>query len=235
MTYLDQKLETLKSLINKFHCRKRNFFKKYYNTIKSLPDNVTNKEEFTIIAERYASAERQILIHYNIFKNIFNQIDSLNYKEYQGLIFYSLPLNLTILIELSLFFRECFKTDPNILIDELKSKDFNRNGSSYFFYKEIEKLRKCSNENIYFFEDLKLLRNSIEHPLNLKVDKKSTAIQFLDSNEAKIITTLSNLFLATHPLKNDGIKYDKPNIIRDMDIIDIFTEIFAYIIDEIFV
>ncbi|WP_342275591.1 hypothetical protein [Spiroplasma endosymbiont of Cantharis lateralis] len=234
MAILDIQLEKLKSLINQFYDKWIDFFKKNQDTIFYLPDNVSNKEEFTFISERFDSAENQILRHYNIFKNIFNKVDFSNYKEYQALIFYSLPLNITILLELSLFFRECFKVDPNILINELKSKDFNKKASSYFFYKEVDKLRKDSNEKLIFFENLKLLRNSIEHPLTLKIDNKSTAIQFLDFDNTKSITTLSSLVLATHPIKNDGRTYGKINVISEIDIIYVFIEIFEYIINQIF-
>ncbi|WP_144416205.1 hypothetical protein [Spiroplasma turonicum] len=199
-----------------------------------MPENVLNKEEFSLIAERFHSAENQILRHYIVFKSIFNKVDSSNYEEYQSLIFYSLTLNITILLELSLFFRECIKTDPNTLIEVLKSNDFNKNGSSYFFYKEIDKLREFSKERLYFFESLKILRNAIEHPLNLKIEKKSKAIQFLDSSNSKNITMLNSIILATQPIKNDGITYENINLITEIDIIDMFANIFGYIIYEVF-
>ncbi|AKU80210.1 hypothetical protein STURON_00964 [Spiroplasma turonicum] len=231
---MDIQLEKLKSLINQFRNKLNNFFNKNKETISNLPENVLNKEEFSLIAERFHSAENQILRHYIVFKSIFNKVDSSNYEEYQSLIFYSLTLNITILLELSLFFRECIKTDPNTLIEVLKSNDFNKNGSSYFFYKEIDKLREFSKERLYFFESLKILRNAIEHPLNLKIEKKSKAIQFLDSSNSKNITMLNSIILATQPIKNDGITYENINLITEIDIIDMFANIFGYIIYEVF-
>ncbi|WP_025250960.1 hypothetical protein [Spiroplasma sabaudiense] len=79
---MDEQLQKLKKLINQFYDKWSKFFKKNFDTILDLPDHVIKKEEFTIISERFDSAENQILRHYSIFNNIFNQIDLSNYDSF---------------------------------------------------------------------------------------------------------------------------------------------------------
>ncbi|WP_338984245.1 hypothetical protein [Spiroplasma endosymbiont of Diplazon laetatorius] len=225
-----ERTKKIKQKLSKFNQVFSEFLKNNANKFSDLQKNALNPGEFNFLAERIDSAENQLLSHFSVLQNLFNNIEVNNIENFESFILYTVIMSLSIVLELSIFLKETLTNDVNSLISEINNKKFNKN-QSYFLKKHIES-EKNKDFN-YHIESLRKIRNAIEHPLSYYHKSKTYSIQIVDHNNSNNIFSKEEMAIIRHPVLEDGNNYGKIEIFEVFNFILIVENVVDFILNEL--